>query len=141
MSSRVSASALCEVLPWDSEFFHCRIGRVRGDTLNEEQASEIEGWCRIERIRGLYFLARAGCPITIQTAQNHGFGLVDIRVTFERRMLDSRDVADPKPPPGANIHPVRSEDLPALQAIARTAHGDTRFFSDPHFPRGLAEAL
>ncbi|MGB8370776.1 MAG: GNAT family N-acetyltransferase [Limisphaerales bacterium] len=137
----VPNSAPCELLPWDTEFFRCRIARVCGDTLKREQAAQINEWSRSNRIRGLYFLSRADDPVTIQTAGQHGFGLVDIRVTFERVVMNSHDPARPDLPAGASIRPVQPEDLPGLQAMARTGHTETRFFSDSHFPRQRAEDL
>ncbi len=133
--------APCELLPWDSEFFHCRIARVCGDTLNEEQAMQIDDWSRSHRIRGLYFLSRTDDPATIQTAEKHGFGLVDIRVTFERVVMNSHNPDHPNPPAGVGIRPVQLNDLPGLQALARTVHRETRFFKDPHFPRQRVEDL
>jgi dTDP-4-amino-4,6-dideoxy-D-galactose acyltransferase len=132
---------LCELLPWDTEFFHCRIARVCGDTLKQEQAEQIDEWSQSNRVRGLYFLSRADDPATVQTAEKHGFGLVDIRVTFERVLMNSHDLARPDSPAGASIRPVQPEDLPGLQAMARTVHEGTRFFKDPHFPRQRAEDL
>ena len=44
--------APCELLPWDTEFFRCRIARVCGDTLKPEQAAQIDDWSRQHRIRG-----------------------------------------------------------------------------------------
>jgi dTDP-4-amino-4,6-dideoxy-D-galactose acyltransferase len=132
----------CELLPWDSEFFGCRIARVCGDTLKKEQAAQIDDWCRSNRVLGLYFLARADDPATIQTAEQHGFGLVDIRVTFERLMaMNSQELIRPALHGVACIRPVQPDDLPGLQAMARTGHGETRFFSDSHFPRQRAEEL
>jgi dTDP-4-amino-4,6-dideoxy-D-galactose acyltransferase len=129
----------CEILPWDTEFFCCRIARVCADTLTREQAVQIDEWSRSNCIRCLYFLARADDPATIQTAEQQGFGLVDIRVTFERVMTNSHDPARPDPPDGVRIRPVQPDDLPGLQAMARTGHRETRFFSDSHFPRQRAE--
>jgi dTDP-4-amino-4,6-dideoxy-D-galactose acyltransferase len=134
-----SNSAPCELLPWDTEFFCCRIARVCGDTLKQEQAEQIDEWSRSNRIRGLYFLSRADDPATIQTAERHGFGLVDIRVTFERMVINSHDSIHPGPPAGTSIRPIQPEDLPGLQAMARMVHTETRFFSDSHFPRQRAE--
>jgi dTDP-4-amino-4,6-dideoxy-D-galactose acyltransferase len=131
--------APCELLPWDTEFFCCRIARVCGDTLKQEQAVQIDGWSRSNRVRCLYFLARADDPATIQTAGQHGFGLVDIRFTFEHEVMDSRDSIRPGLPAGISIRPVQPDDLPGLQAMARTGHTETRFFSDSHFPRQRAE--
>jgi len=131
----------CELLPWDTDFFCCRIARICGDTLNQEQAAQINEWSRSNRIRGLYFLSRADDPATTQTAEQHGFGLVDIRLTFERRMMDAHDPICPDLPAGVRIRPFQSDDLPGLQAMARTGHKETRFFKDSHFPRQRAEDL
>ncbi len=42
---------------------------------------------------------------------------------------------------GSVIRPCRAADLPALKAIARTVHHDTRFYFDPRFPRERCDAL
>lgn len=130
-----SDSASCEFLPWDTEFFSCRIARVGGDTLTPERVEQIDNWSRSNRIRGLYFLARADDPVTIQSAEQHGFGLVDIRITFERMVMTPHDPVHSDLPAGVDIRPARPGDLTGLQAIARTAHMATRFFNDSHFPR------
>jgi dTDP-4-amino-4,6-dideoxy-D-galactose acyltransferase len=140
MTSRTDASAPCERLPWDSEFFGLSIGKVNGDTLDEEQAAKVDQWAHREKITCLYFLARSDCPRSIQTAERSGFDLADIRTTFDRAHLDSLG-GKPPTPSQISIRPAQPDDLSALQAIARTAHNDTRFFSDPHFPRAKAEAL
>src|SRR5258708_32882788 len=133
--------ALCELLPWDTEFFGCRIARVCGDTLKPEQSAQVEEWCRGSRIRCLYFLSRTDDPATIQAAEQQGFGLMDIRVTFEQSVMNSRDAIPPALPADASIRPTQPDDLPALQAMAQAGHTDTRFFSDPRFPRQRAEDL
>jgi ribosomal protein S18 acetylase RimI-like enzyme len=136
-----SNSASCELLPWDTEFFHFRIARVRGDALKPEQATQIDEWSRSHQIRCLYFLARADDPGTIQAAEQHGFGLVDVRLTFERLLVNSHDPARTDPPASAVIRPFQPNDLPGLQSMARTGHQETRFFSDSHFPRQSVEDL
>lgn len=137
----VTDSVPCELLTWDTEFFRCRIARVRGDKLKPEQATQIDDWSRRHRIRGLYFLSKADDPATIQTAAQYGFGLVDIRVTFEQLLMPSPGPVRPEPPAGVGVRPVQTNDLPGLQALARTAHRGTRFFNDAHFPRQRAEDL
>ena len=119
--------ALCELLPWDTEFFGCRIARVCGDTLKPEQSAQVEEWCRGSRIRCLYFLSRTDDPATIQAAEQQGFGLMDIRVTFEQSVMNSRDAIPPALPADASIRPTQPDDLPALQAMAQAGHTDTRF--------------
>jgi dTDP-4-amino-4,6-dideoxy-D-galactose acyltransferase len=133
--------AVCELLPWDSEFFGCRIARVCGNRLNESQAAAVEEWIRSERLDGLYFLADARSAETICTAENHGFRLVDIRMTLERRTVKDPPLTAIGTSTSFAIHPARPQDLPSLQVIAREAHTDTRFFSDPRIPRERAENL
>lgn len=132
---------VCELLPWDTDFFGCRVARVCGDTLRSEQALQIDDWCRSNRVRGLYFLSRADDSTTIQTAEQHGFGLVDVRVTFERKTMSFHEPVGTVETAGVVIRPVSPDDLPALQLMAKAGHTDTRFFSDPHFSRQRAEEL
>lgn len=134
-------SAPCELLPWDTDFFHCRIARVCGNTLEPKQAIQIDEWSRNNRIQGLYFLSRVDDPVTVQTAEQHDFGLVDIRIALERVMANSHEPPRPDPPAGVTIRPVQPADLPGLQAMARAVHRETRFFNDSHFPRQRAEDL
>jgi ribosomal protein S18 acetylase RimI-like enzyme len=134
-------SAPCLLQQWDTDFFHRRIARVCGDTLNEEQALQIDDWSRDHRIQALYFLSRADDPATIQTAEKHGFGLVDIRVTLDCLLNSSHHPVRPDPPTGISIRPVQANDLAGLQLMARTVHSDTRFFKDSHFPSQRAEDL
>ena len=131
----------CELLPWDTEFFQCRIARVCGDTLKPEQAIRIDEWSRSHCVRGLYFLARADDPATILIAEQHGFGLVDVRVTFECGIVNSHEPDCPALPAGVSLRPVQPGDLSELQAMARSGHTGTRFFSDSHFSRQRAEDL
>src|SRR5436189_4298866 len=76
----------CELLPWDTDFFRCRIGRVRGQDLVEEQAARIDDWSRSNNIDCLYFLAGPQNPTTVQTAERYDFHLVDVRLTFGRSL-------------------------------------------------------
>ena len=137
----MSDSVACELLPWDTEFFGFRIARVHGDTLTPEKAARVEDWCGRNRIQGLYFLSRSDDPATIRAAEQHGFQLMDIRLTFEIAL-------DSQPAPmcalrsdSACIRVSRSADVPALRAVAGVAHRDSRFFADPHFSPEQAEGL
>lgn len=138
-----STAALCELLAWDTDFFGCRIARVLGDTLHKNQGRLIDDWCRNNRVHGLYFLARADDPATIQAAEQAGFELTDIRVTFDHPISDSNSPTHFFHPDsnGTVIRPVQPQDLPHLQALARLNHNETRFFNDPHFPRHRAAEL
>jgi dTDP-4-amino-4,6-dideoxy-D-galactose acyltransferase len=126
----------CEILAWDSEFFSCRVGRVRGGRLDRERLAAIEAWLHAEAVDCLYFLADSGDPATAVLAEDAGFRLVDVRVTLEREMAALR-----LPEAAASIRPARPEDVPELRRIAAASHQDSRFYADPHFDRGRCGEL
>ncbi len=129
------------MLPWDTEFFGFRIARVLGDRLTPRLAQQLDTWCREQRIRCLYFLADASDEKISQVAQEAGFQLVDVRITFGRRL--SPLIASQASGVGsaAVVRPVCIGDMAELQRIARESHRTTRFFHDANFPRSLSERL
>jgi len=141
VTTNVQTAAPCEFLPWDSNFFELRIARVKGNTLDQEKAEQIEEWSRTEGISALYFLARADSPATIRTAEETGFQLLDVRVTLERSVTDTPSCRHGSGATGVTIRPAVAQDIALLKVIAEASHSDTRFFSDPHFPREKAREL
>jgi len=71
-------------------------------------------------------------------AEEAGFHFADIRVTLERQLGEAPHPADTLP---NSIRPSRPDDVPALRAIARVSHRDSRFYYDKHFSRERCEAL
>lgn len=130
--------AICEVVEWDSGFFDRKIGRVLSETLCENTAEQIMSWAAKESIDCLYFLASASDQLTIILAERHGFLLVDTRVTLELLFRSPPALALKS---AALIRRFTPDDLPALQAIARAGHQDTRFYHDTNFPRQRCDAL
>jgi dTDP-4-amino-4,6-dideoxy-D-galactose acyltransferase len=124
-----------QLLAWDSEFFGRRIARVAARGLEAGQQGALWDWVRSEKIDCLYYLADAADTASVRAAEDAGFRLVDVRVT---RVLEN---PPPAPQAQGGIRAARAEDLPALRAIARVSHGDTRFFHDPKLPRERCEAL
>ncbi len=125
----------CQHLPWDTEFFGVATARVIGDTLTPDRAREIDQWCQSRKIRLLYFLARSNDVITTRTAEERGYRLVDLRTTFEKRLIDRVPAAH------RAIGPFIPSDLPVLQRIARTSYTDSRFYHDGHIPRATCDRL
>lgn len=141
MNPCLETVAPAQLLSWDSEFFGHRIARVRGDTMTWATAEALEQWSIGEQIEVLYFLARADCSSSIQTAQEHGFYLTDIRLTLTTLGGGSTGVNFAHESPDILIRPAQTSDVPGLETIARRSHRDTRFFSDSRFPRSKAEEL
>jgi ribosomal protein S18 acetylase RimI-like enzyme len=118
-----------EVLPWDSEFFGFRVGRLYAESLTPEVAAEAKQWCHDNDISCLYFLGTAE-----SMDKPGGFYFVDERVTCR---WDARPVEKTSP----SVRPFEPADLAALQDIARSSHRDTRFYRDPEFDRGRCDEL
>lgn len=136
----MSDPTLCDFLPWDTDHFGLRIGRVNRRHLTEVSVQEIVEWQNSEAIECLYFLADFDDPETARLAQAYNFQLVDIRITLEwtsgRGQLARFD-----PDSQLTMRSFQPADIPILAEIARESHTDTRFFFDQNFPRDKSEAL
>ena len=119
----------CEFLPWDSEFFGVRIGRVRGCRLASGSAADVSRWANAHAIDCLYFVADPADGTTLQLAPRLGFDLVDIRVTLacNPAVLTFDSSHSPL------VRPAITADVEVLQQIARVSHRDSRFYSDGRF--------
>lgn len=125
-----------DFLPWDSEFFGFRIGRLKARRLTPASLRTALAWAGMERIRCAYFFAEADCPRTLSLAHEGGFRFVDVRMEL------SMDICPPAEPPASNgFRPANSADLPAIQSLSRISHHDTRFFKDTNFPPERAADL
>lgn len=140
MTDAAAGDAPCEALPWDSAHFGLRIGRMTTRRPGGDEMARALAWCREEAIDCLYLLADAGDPATVRRAEAAGFGLVDVRVTFERGLDGSSDLGAQAPAVVIRAAVV-PDDLPALGDLAAAAHRGTRFFNDPAFPDGDCEGL
>lgn len=136
MNSSLKRDPVCSYLEWDSQFFQRRIARLNRLRLDHGTVSKSANWCRHHRIDCLYFLADSDDPETPRLAEANDFHLTDIRLTFERAVgpEDSARSSD-------GIRYAREDDLRTLRAIARTAHGDTRFYFDGRFGREKCDLL
>ena len=125
----------CEFLPWDTEFFGERIARVNGHRLDAPKISLIKAWCLQQSIACAYFLADADDPDTTLLAEENGYRLVDVRLTFEHDLKKLPENTAAQPAPGVCIRPFLPEDIPLLQGIARDSYTMSRFYSDTRFSR------
>ena len=135
----MDTKAICEYLKWDSEFFGLRIARVPVMHLNEKLAAGVCRWCACEKIDCLYFLADSSDQETVALAQEQGFRLVDVRITFEANVGDMQDAEGA--PKGFTFRNAVEADIPTLRKIAREAHRDSRFYCDGSFPIEKCDAL
>jgi dTDP-4-amino-4,6-dideoxy-D-galactose acyltransferase len=130
---------VCQRLDWDSQFFGFTIARATSTRLTPESTAAILSWCETHGVNCLYFLAAANDATTVRLAEENGFRFVDIRMTLRRR-LDGVSTSRI----GKTVDDIRLssvDDIPALCAIARTNHQDSRFYFDSNFPRQRCDAL
>jgi len=132
----MSASSEFSVLPWDSDFFGCRIARVDASCFGAQSAQSLLATARSEGIDCLYLLIDAGSTEQAHAAARSGFELVDVRVTREIEAPASEAFSFPE-----NVGLCQPEDLPHLRAIARDSHQDSRFYYDPSFPNERCDDL
>ncbi|WP_119067948.1 GNAT family N-acetyltransferase [Aggregatilinea lenta] len=129
------STVLCRPLPWDSEFFSRRIGRVVPSQLDADDMSRVLAWADAEQIDCLYFLADFSARDTIRLAEDNGFRLMDLRTLLDRSLRDEL------PAPEPDIRPWKPDDLPILRKVARVSYRDSRFYFDERFPEAQCDAL
>ena len=134
-------SVHCRILDWDSEFFGRRIASIDQRTLQRSDLPSVFAWCHAERVDCLYFLADVNCLETCLAVENGGFALKDLRVTYVARKIVKRTSETILTEDGMSVGGFTRTDLPAIERLARAAHGDTRFFFDPSFPREAVKRL
>jgi dTDP-4-amino-4,6-dideoxy-D-galactose acyltransferase len=127
---------LCRYLDWDSEFFGFGVAAVKGVRFTPESITEIVPWCEAHQVRCLSFLADSTDLEKVWLAENNGFHLVDLRLTLvnEHMAVDAGKWDD-------TVRPARPADIEPLKEIAGASHHDSRFYSDPGFPKGRADEL
>jgi dTDP-4-amino-4,6-dideoxy-D-galactose acyltransferase len=124
-------SAIVEFLPWDTEFFGFRIGRVKTERMLVHDLSDISDFVTFEKIDCVYFLSDMQCTTTPHIAASGEFYVVDVRVEMELDPNRTKRTKTKKVP----IRTATTDDTDALAKIARIAHTDSRFFHDRNFPR------
>jgi dTDP-4-amino-4,6-dideoxy-D-galactose acyltransferase len=128
------STELCKFLQWDSDFFDRRIGRIESPRLDPQLMQEVYAWSKQNAIDCLYFPADLSHPPTIRLAEDHGFHLTEVRLTFDRKLQDWQPGPIPRTYLDVLIREARAEDVPAMQAIAGISYTTTHFIVDPCFP-------
>lgn len=129
-----SGQEMCQYLEWDSTFFGYKIARLIEHRLTLPLLDAVGQWCTTQGIDCLYFLAESDDSQSIQLAENKGFHLVDIRMTYTIAFTPNAPLAQVKTPETCIVRKHCPEDLPALKEIARASHHASRFYFDGHFP-------
>lgn len=112
-----------KLLEWDTEFWEIRVGLASDP--------DADAWAAENEIDAMWLLLPADQLGQIREAETRGWSFMDIRVEFERAV----------PPAFAATREWREDDLPALVALARSAHRNTRFYADQRLTRERCDDL
>ena len=133
---------LCEILPWDTEFFNYRIAHIISNHINPENIKSILHWCESNRVDCLYFLTETEDLTSIRTAEDNKFRLVQIRVTLTKDLRNRKNINNKR-----NEHhqlttrPATPRDAQELSQIGKNIFTYARFYSDPCFPTEKSQQL
>ncbi|MFQ5576437.1 MAG: GNAT family N-acetyltransferase [Anaerolineae bacterium] len=124
-----------QFLPWDTEFFGFKIGRVLPTRLDAGRLAAILALSAREGYRCLYFQADPDDDDTARLAEQGGFHLADVRIVLEHP-FDGRPAPAPRYPvsPDIRLAPPRPQDTPALESLAVEIGHTSRFCFDRRFP-------
>ena len=126
----------CAILPWDSEFFGVRIGRVLSPILTPSDVTAALQWAEAHAVVCLYALVDKDDTGSRTSLEACAFRAVDERLTLRRPVG-----APLKAGPESSVRLATSEDARAVAAIARVSHRNTRFYTDGLFDRDKCDEL
>lgn len=122
-------------LPWDSEFFGIPIARLKTSRLDEALTPQLCQSAREEGLKCLYFEADPDDAVTIASAEQNRFHLVDVRIVLEHRFKEQPEVPvlHDAHPDGSESGSPRAEDMAELSEIAAEIGHTSRFHFDKTF--------
>lgn len=124
---------MIEELPWDSDLFGRKIGRLKAAPA----AEELGGLLKRAASEGFRYLS---CRIPaigiedIQLLESHGFYVSDVSILWSRHPGGKEAAA-------STIRAAISSDKDAVVRISRGIFTDGRFYHDPFFSREEADRL
>ena len=127
--------APCVVLPWDSEFFGLRIGRVVLPALTRTDVAAAVEWAETNAVVCLYALVDTDDAPSRAALEACRFRAVDERLTLRRRIGSPTAMVD------GSVRRATLDDAGAVAAIARVSHHNTRFYADGGFDLRMCDEL
>lgn len=130
-------TAKVEFLPWDSEFFGVRIGKVDLDGSTSGDLTSIDEEARDLKIDCLYgTLHDPGVGQTADTLQRHGHRLIEVGLRFRRP-----DVPFTARATESNVRYGTLDDIEMLSDSLDTLAPWSRFAADPRFGPDAARRM
>lgn len=124
------------ILEWDSAHFGFRIGRVNAKVFSDLQARNLRIWAELGGVDCVYLLLSATDRQSCVAAENAGFSLTDIRLTYGRMLSEASDL-----PSMERVRAFIPHDAEKLRSIASKSHRASRFYFDSRFPEKRCDEL
>jgi GNAT superfamily N-acetyltransferase len=122
-----------EILPFDSDFFGKKIGKL-DFTKNRYDLKSVEAWAIENCLDCMYVLVDEQDSKAIDLIDSTSARYIDGRLTLCRK-IDQFTVDE------AHIRVAKHSDLSSLKAIASNCHIDSRFYADSRFDASKCSAL
>lgn len=123
--------ACCHLLPWDTEFFGVRIGRVTAPAADASTMDALLAEAGAQRMACLYYLVDPDERTCVRLAESRGFQFMGTRLTLEASPAASREAV--RPPADVRLTACEPTDLPHLERLSKNAYRMTRYFRDERF--------
>jgi len=127
------SKAAVEILPWDSDFFGRSIARLQPGPMDDERARTAVKWCVEQGVSCAYYLCAGWDRASSLAARRAGFEAVDLRMELVGEAGTG--------PTDKRVRSAKEGDVENLEAIARGAHTDSRFYFDGTFPTSRCDDL
>jgi len=124
------------LLDWDTAFFGRRIAVLSAPPLDDDDLARSIREAKTLGVECVYALSGVEGQAAIQALSRAGARLVDVRITFERGLVDLGATL-----PDSAIRAAEPRDLAELRALAAASHESSRFYADQRFPRDLCHEL
>ncbi|HVU03684.1 MAG TPA: GNAT family N-acetyltransferase [Polyangiaceae bacterium] len=125
---------MIDALAWDTTHFGFSVGRVRDGRLGPDRAAFESA---AAPFRCVYLLANGDDAETALRTTDLGFVYVDGRLTLSVDL----PAGGAESASGGPVRAARDADLPELERIAGSVHGESRFYFDARFPRDRVDEL
>lgn len=126
-------TSLFQPLPWDSELFGFSMAQLLPQKLRSLTPGQLLIDMDAQRLHFLQLLCPCEDLESIHHAEDLGFRFIDIRCTFEKKLLTPPIM--PTQRPDLMVGLAAATDVPSLHAISTGLYADTRYAADPGFPR------
>lgn len=119
-------------LAWDSKFWGCKIGYLTTDRLTENIIYRVNKEINKKSYNLIQFLCGSYDPKSIVTAENNKFSFKDVRLTFEKKIKNKKNISVKNK---YNFLTAKINDFAKMIHIVKNNYKESRYYFDKNFNR------